>query len=342
MSNKIQVEEFLELSESIPVIDVRSPKEFAQGHIPGAFNISLFSNEERAIVGTNYKRINRETAIFSGLEIVGPKLVSFAKQAKKISKNNNLLVHCWRGGMRSSSMAWLFETIGLEIQLLEGGYKAYRKYFKSKLEDNKNIVILGGLTGSGKTDVLHELRNQGEQIIDLERIANHKGSVYGAIGQNQQPTNEQFENNLGHEWLKLDLTKPIWLEDESKAIGADRIPDELYLPMRKAIVIKIEIDKDVRINRLMKEYTSFDKEILKNATLKIAKRLGGLNTQEALDSIESGALRKAVDISLIYYDKAYSHGINSRDESTIKPIAFAEDNPEKTAKELIKFFETIR
>jgi tRNA 2-selenouridine synthase len=132
MSKKIEIDKFLELSKSTAIIDVRSPKEFAEGHIPGAFNIPLFNDDERAIVGTNYKKNGKETAVFSGLEIVGRKLVPIVKQAKEISRNNNLLVHCWRGGMRSSSMAWLFETIGLKTQVLEGGYKAYRKNFKSK------------------------------------------------------------------------------------------------------------------------------------------------------------------------------------------------------------------
>ncbi|MEA3316549.1 MAG: tRNA 2-selenouridine(34) synthase MnmH [Bacteroidota bacterium] len=341
MSKKIQVKEFLELSENIPVIDVRSPKEFEQGHIPGAYNIPLFSNEERAIVGTDYKQKDKETAIYSGLEIVGSKLVAIVKRAKEIAKDNNLLVHCWRGGMRSASMAWLFETIGLKTQLLEGGYKAYRRYFKEKLSENQNIVILGGLTGSGKTEVLLEMQIQGEQIIDLEGIANHKGSAYGAIGQLKQPTNEQFENNLGYEWLKLNLNKTIWLEDESKAIGADRIPDELYLKMKNATVINMQIDKDVRIKRLMKEYTDFEKDILIQATNRIAKRLGGLNTKEAIESIESGDLKKAVDISLIYYDKAYSHGLNNREKHTVKSIHFNEDKPKENAKEIIKFYKSL-
>ena len=337
MSQKISTGEFIQMSKDIPVIDVRSPKEFETGHIPGAFNIPIFSNEERAIVGTKYKREGREPAILTGLEIVGNKLRSFADTSRKLSKNNKLLVHCWRGGMRSSSMAWLFETVGIKTFLLEGGYKAFRKFGKSQLSASKNLIILGGLTGSGKTEVLLNMKEKGEQVVDLEGIAHHKGSAFGALGQEPQPSNEQFENNLIYEWLSLDVSKPIWLEDESHSIGSNWIPDELFSLMRTAPTIKMELDKTIRIKRLVNEYAGFDAQYLENCILRIGKKLGGQNVKQAIESIKKGRLDDVADITLRYYDKSYNFGLEQRKNNTVYPVKFEDDNPEKNAEILIEF-----
>ncbi len=337
MAQKINIEEFIQMSKDIPVIDVRSPKEFETGRIPGAFNIPIFTDEERAIVGTTYKQKNRDEAVLKGLEIVGQKLRSFAETSRKLAKDNKLLVHCWRGGMRSESMAWLFETIGIKTHLLTGGYKAFRKYGKSQLSASKNIIILGGLTGSGKTETLLKIREKGEQIVDLEGIAHHKGSVFGALGQEQQSTNEQFENNLIYEWLSLDISKPIWLEDESHSIGSNWIPDELFSLMRAAPTIKMELDKTIRVKRLVNEYAGFDAQGLENCILRIGKKLGGQNVKQALESLKNGDLSTVANITLRYYDKSYSFGLNSRVENSVYPIKLDADNPEKNAEILIEF-----
>ena len=209
------IKSFLELGKELPIVDVRTPAEFEQGHIPGAHNIPLFSNEERAVVGTLYKKQGKDIATIKGLEFVGPNMANFAKQAKKLAVDNKILVHCWRGGMRSASMAWLFNTVGLDAQTLEGGYKAYRQYIRASFEWPYKVVILGGLTGSGKTDILKEMHKMGAQFVDLEGTAHHRGSSFGQIGQGTQPTNEQFENNLAEVWIKQDAEEIIWLEDES-------------------------------------------------------------------------------------------------------------------------------
>jgi tRNA 2-selenouridine synthase len=337
MSEKIGVVEFYERAKSIPVIDVRSPGEFEKGHIPHAHNIPIFTNQERAIVGTTYKQKGKEPAVLKGLEIVGTKLRDFADTARKLAVNNTLLVHCWRGGMRSESMAWLFETVGIKTYILEGEYKAFRRFGKQKLAESKNIIILGGLTGSGKTEKLLRLKDCGEQVVDLEGLANHKGSAFGALGQEPQPTNEQFENNLMYEWLSLDITKPIWLEDESHSIGSNWIPDELYKTMRNTTVIKVEIDKNTRVERLLSEYANFDEKHLENCILRIGKRLGGQNVKSAIESLKNGDLRNVADITLAYYDKSYSFGLNQRDKDSVHSIQFDSDDPEKNAKRLIEF-----
>ena len=335
MIKRINIQEFLTQADSIPIIDVRSPDEYAKAHIPGAFNIPLFDNEERAKVGTTYKQKNKESAILLGLEFVGPKMKDFAVEAKKISKNNSLLIYCWRGGMRSGSMAWLFNTIGLNIQVLEGGYKAYRTHLKFNLSQKANIKILSGYTGSGKTDILKALQKLDEQIIDLEGLAHHKGSAFGYIGAKEQLPSQQFENNLFQEWSKLDKKRTIWIEDESKAIGKNYIPDELFVQMRTADVVKVLIDKELRIKRLVEEYTHVDKALLIYQLNRISKRLGSKETKEAIEAIEKDEMSKAVNIALSFYDKAYLHGLSKRDSSRIKEYQIDEDNPQLTANLLI-------
>lgn len=335
MANQIQAEQFLKRSEQTPIIDVRSPAEFELGHIPGAINLPIFDNEERAKVGTRYKQAGRDFAIQLGLEYVGPKLAEFSKQARKMAKNNQLLVHCWRGGMRSQNMAWLFELIGIKVEVLKDGYKGYRAYIREQLGAEIPIIILGGSTGSGKTDILKELELLGEQFIDLEGLAHHKGSAFGAIGEEEQPSNEQFENNLALGWMKLDVNRHVWLEDESITMGKCGIPFTLFKRMREARVIKIDIPKKVREERLVKEYANGDMEGLRNALERINKKLGGLRAQQAFKALEEGDFMTVADISLQYYDKAYGFGIAKRDQKKMIEVPISKDDPVKTAKILI-------
>ena len=191
---KVDIKRFLELSETTAIADVRSPSEFLAGHIPGAINIPLFDDKEREAVGIKYKKEGRIPAIIEGLKHSGPAMMSKLEQGLKASKNGSLLVHCWRGGMRSEAMAWLFSLGDLEIGLLEGGYKAYRHHVAESLGEKRKLIVLGGMTGSSKTHILRCLESIGQQVIDLELIANHKGSAFGALGQPPQPTTEHFAN----------------------------------------------------------------------------------------------------------------------------------------------------
>jgi len=337
MIPQLEINEFLKQAENIPVIDVRSPAEFAHAHIPGAYNIPLFDNDERAQVGTTYKHHGKERAVDLGLKLVGPKLYDFVKQAKKIANDKKLLVHCWRGGMRSASMAWLFQTSGLEVKTLQGGYKAYRRQVKSFFAQNFKLLVLSGMTGSGKTEILEVMEQMGEQIINLEKVAHHKGSAFGALGQEKQTSTEQFENNLHHIYKNLDINRPVWIEDESQAIGYVRVPEELFLQMRNAPVIKVNIPLKERVKFLQEGYGTFDKELLKTSILKVQKRLGGLKTKEAIEAIENGNLQQAIEISLFYYDKAYNYGISKRNKNTVFELDLSEVNAEKNAMK-IKWF----
>lgn len=336
MVRTAECEEFIRFAEEYPVIDVRSPGEFDQGHIPFAVNLPLFDDQERAAVGTIYKNSGREAALLRGLEFAGPKLAGFVKKMNQLAPGKEILIHCWRGGMRSEQMAWLFDQAGFKVCLLAGGYKAYRRYIREKLSANARCIILGGMTGSGKTEMLDNIALAGEQVLELEKIAFHKGSVFGGIGQPRQPTNEQFENNIFGHWQKFDLYKPIWIEDESRAIGTVTIPDPLFEKIRKSPMIRMELPREARIIRLVKEYGVFPVEVLKEAVLKISEKLGGTRTKQALEFLENNDFRSVADIVLAYYDKSYEHSVISRNIPPAATCAFEEDVPHANAAKVIE------
>jgi tRNA 2-selenouridine synthase len=310
MADLLKIESFISLSARHPVIDVRAPQEFLQGHMPGAVNIPLFDDQERSVVGTAYKQVNKEAAMYAGLEFAGKKLVILAKQGERIAgKNRTLLVHCWRGGMRSRSMVWLFETMGITCYLLEGGYKSYRNYVGEVLARPLNLLVIGGRTGSGKTAILHHMKKTGEQVIDLEGLAHHKGSAFGALGESDQPTTEQFENELFLEILPLSTERITWIEDESRNVGKCVIPKEFFFRMRESRIIFLDISRELRARHLVGDYAQYEPELLKACVVKIEKRLGGDRTQQALGSIEREDYYQTAMITLHYYDKAYMHSL---------------------------------
>ncbi|MBW4695596.1 MAG: tRNA 2-selenouridine(34) synthase MnmH [Lyngbya sp. HA4199-MV5] len=294
------------------ILDVRSPAEHKQGRIPGAVSFPLFSNDERAQVGTCYKQQGRDEAVELGLSIVGPKLATFVAQAKVLAPNRAVRVHCWRGGMRSGSMAWLLETAGFQVTLLDRGYKGFRYWVHAALMEPKPIVTLGGMTGTGKTTILHTLRKQGEQILDLEQWANHRGSSYGNLGLPPQPSTEQFENLIAIEWSQLTRDRPIWIEAESRMIGSCRVPDGLFQQMVSAPVLQVERSRQERIHLLLEDYGVVDRGALLEATVRLKKRLGSERTQQAVNFIQEGNLAAAVDTVLDYYDKAYHYDLKRR------------------------------
>lgn len=318
----IKASEITEFKSKLPLIDVRSPLEFSRGHIPGAVNIPLFSDQERAEVGTRYQQAGKDAALLVGLDYVGVNMSGFVKKLNAISrgKAKEVSLYCWRGGMRSASMAWLFSTAGYKVHLLEGGYKAYRAYIRAEAGNGSPVIVLGGMTGSGKTEVLHELRKKGEQIIDLEQLAHNKGSVFGYLGQLPQPTNEQFENDLYEEWSKLDKSRPVWLEDESRSIGAVGIPGPFFEQMKLHPMVLLNVPLEARVDRLVKEYAGFDKSLLADALMKIAQPLGGKGFAEAVSAILDGRFAPAITLTLGYYDKMYRKALHKFDNRTIFEI----------------------
>lgn len=336
MPQVIEIEEFLKLRASVPVVDVRSPSEFMHGNIPDAVNIPVFDDEERARVGTIYKQKGQEQAIRLGLDIVEPKLLPMAESALAAAPQNELLVHCWRGGMRSASMCDLFETAGIRTKVLKGGYKAYRQFVRDSFHAKLDIKIVGGETGSGKTEILQELKKLGEQIICLEGLANHRGSSFGAIGMKPQPTVEQFENAVFDALQQIDPSKRIWLEDESRAIGRVFVPEGLWHQMTEAPVYRVQIPFNVRVQRLIDDYGNAPKELLLAATERIKKRLGGLDYKNSIEAFENGDLATATAIALRYYDKAYDHPHKERAYVNVTMIPCADGDPKKNAELILK------
>ena len=327
---RININDFLELAKSHLVIDVRSPSEYAYAHIPNAQSMPLFTDEERKVVGTAYKQLSRENAIKFGLDYFGPnmrKMVERVEFLSKVSDNDPhtskiILVHCWRGGMRSGAVSWLLDLYGFQIFTLEGGYKTYRNWILQQFEIPFNFKIIGGFTGSGKTPLLYGLLKNKQAIIDLEGLANHKGSALGGIGQNPQPSQEMFENLLGMELSKYNETTPIFLEDESQRIGNMQIPMAMWHNMRKSLVYFIDIPFEERLDYLTKEYGNLPKQELVNAIMRIQKRLGGLETKNAINYILENNLKESFRILLKYYDKWYEKGLYNREkwEELIKKV----------------------
>ncbi len=297
------------------IIDVRSPAEYEHAHIPGALNLPLFDNDERAMIGTTYKKQSREAAIKAGLPLFGNKMLPMIETVESwmaaAQKENHLTkptlyVHCWRGGMRSAAVAWLLDLYGYKVIQLTGGYKAYRNWVLEQFTIAYPLKVLGGYTGSGKTEILHALQEKNYSVIDLEGLAHHKGSAFGAIGQLAQPSQEMFENILAKKLFEVNKNKkPIWIEDESQRIGTVLIPTPLFHLMRNSTCYFMTIPFEQRLLFILEGYGKFDQQSLIEATERIQKRLGGLETKNAVAHIMQGELKEAFSILLKYYDKWY-------------------------------------
>ena len=341
---KITIQQFLKLSTQYPVLDLRSQGEYTHAHIPNAINVPLFTNDERKIVGTAYKQQNREIAIKLGLDFFGVKMKEIVEDVECITsefyKRNvkqkdsvpplggggGILLHCWRGGMRSAAVAWLLDMYGFKVYTLTGGYKAYRNWVLQQVALPYNFTIIGGFTGSGKTEILHQLKKENKIIIDLEALANHKGSAFGNMG--TQPSQEMFENVLSKSLYDISCTKNdenltstnyqpqtpcIYIEDESQRIGNLQIPSNIWLQMRKSTILFLEIPFEERLDFITAEYGKLNKETLVNAIIRIQKRLGGLETKNAINHLLENNTKESFRILLTYYDKWYLKGLNNRE-----------------------------
>jgi tRNA 2-selenouridine synthase len=314
---QIEILEFISEAQNGYILDVRSEGEYEQGHIPGAFSFPLLKNEERVLVGTCYKQKGNFEAVLLGYELVGPQFSDIIRNAKSKFGEKPLFVHCWRGGLRSRIMTNLLATAGFQVYLLKGGYKNYRNFVLETFSKPYNFQVLSGYTGSGKTEILHFLKSNGKNTIDLEALANHRGSAFGGLGFSAQPTQEQFENNLAFELLKFKEYEEIWIEDESRLIGQIQIPNEIYESYRAAPLFFMDLPIEVRSSIILKDYGSFPKSDLIQATLKIKKKLGDLRTRMAIQSVEEGDLNVWVREVLYYYDRAYNTGLKSKNNKSI-------------------------
>jgi tRNA 2-selenouridine synthase len=329
-------EQFLLLALRLPVIDVRSPGEFIQGHIPGAHNIPLFDNDERARVGTTYVKIGKEPAIELGKSIAGEKTDYYLNAIHKVAPEKQMLLHCWRGGMRSAKIAAFFAEAGYQVFVLEGGYKAYRGYIRKQFSSGRPLFLIGGYTGSGKTGILSEIGKLGHQIIDLEALACHKGSNFGHLGQNAQPTTEQFENDLYFQWADLEPLKPLWLEHESMNIGSVTLPNTFHAAMVNGELFFIELPKDYRIQRLVEEYACFEKPVLKAVLEHLGQYMGSYQAREVMLALQNDNFKKVADITLAYYDKLYDNSLVRRPVRKIVKISLKSGSLKEHAEIILK------
>lgn len=340
MFEVIDISYYLEHMQDVPLIDVRSSGEFEKGHIPNALNIPLFTNEERAAVGTVYKRKSREAAIDLGYQFVIPKLEHFINQSREAVSSKGIVIHCWRGGMRSKAFAEHLCNNGFSnVYVINRGYKAFRQHVIATLSQNYTLHTIGGYTGSGKTEILHYMKALGHQVVDLEQLANHKGSAFGGIGCLPQPTSEQFENNLFKEWMVFDLSLPIWIEDESRNIGSVYLPQALYTKMREQPVYFLNIPIEERARFLVKGYGQCKKELLASAIQRITRKLGGQNSQLALKELDNDNFLNVARLALSYYDKSYLRGLQNRDPKLVHTIQLDTVDPELNTKLIHEYIE---
>ena len=331
----VSLSEFFNLRKTLPILDARSEGEFDQSHIPNAINIPILNNAERVVVGTLYKEKGAEAATLKGFELVGPRFHEIQKSALKQFPEKKILIYCWRGGMRSQILSWLLTMVGFEVNRLEGGYKTYRNYTFNRVRADIPLVVLAGRTGTGKTRLLKKLVDEGEQILDLEGLANHKGSSFGAIGQDPQPTVEQFENLLAEAIGQLKPKRPIWVENESRKIGRLILPDQFYAQMLQAPLIDIHRSTEERTQLIAEEYATLPKDDLIQAVLRLKKKLGGLRTSKAIEAIIEDKHEEWISNLLIYYDKAYDFDLDKHKSKTIISLNLEGTSESDIIKQLI-------
>ncbi len=325
----------LRIKKNAVLLDVRSTAEHFKAHIPGAVSFPLMDNEHRIIIGTIYKQEGREAAVLKGFELIGPLFHEKISRASELAPLKEVFLYCWRGGMRSNIMAWVLQMAGFKVHLLKGGYKSFRYWTLSQLELPFKTIVLGGKTGSGKTEMLYLLKEEGEQIIDLEDLANHRGSAYGHLGKPDQPSQEQFENLIGWELANLNLSERIWLENESRAIGKVNLPNVIFNQIRSSVQVEMNTADSVRQDRILKEYGVFSIDELKERTERIGKRLGGQHLKAAIEFLDRADMYGWLSIVLHYYDKTYSHGNDERIKGSIETVSITWNEPTVEVRKLI-------
>jgi tRNA 2-selenouridine synthase len=339
---QIGLEEFLELRKTAPIIDSRSEMEYGKSHIPGAINLSILNNEERKTIGTIYKQQGNQQAVIKGFELVGPRFHLIIKNALALVPGRKVLIYCWRGGMRSQILSWLLGMAGFEVFRLKGGYKSYRTYTYATVRETKNFLTLGGKTGVGKTRLLKLLNESGEHVIDLESLAGHKGSSFGGIGMNPQPSIEQFENLLAEEFFKFPKGATIWIENESRRIGKVILANELYASVLNAPLVEIHKSLDQRISHIKDEYGSLPKGDLIAAVGRLQKKLGGLRTSESIEAIQNNQPEVWINYLLQYYDKSYDFDLEKNKRDQIVKLDLSNENEEDSLEKLVNIKTKIK
>ncbi len=291
------------------IIDVRSPSEFSEATIPGSINIPVFTDEERAEIGTLYKQVSKEAANERGLEIFAAKLPSFIRQFKMIDTPKT--VFCWRGGMRSKTAATVLDLMGIQANRLSGGIRTYRQWVVKELEKEvftPKLIVLNGYTGSGKTVLLKRLADEGHPSINLEQLAGHRGSIFGQIG--LVPNNQKkFDSLLIHELLKVKEEAFVYIEGESKRIGKVLIPSFLFNKKENGIHVFINLPLEQRVTNILADYNPWEVgEKFVEAFNLIKRRIHVPIAKEIEENLDEGKFKAAVTLLLeYYYDPRYEH-----------------------------------
>ncbi|MGX4599245.1 tRNA 2-selenouridine(34) synthase MnmH [Faecalimicrobium sp. JNUCC 81] len=338
----IKVEDALVLKNAI-FIDVRTESEHKEDNILNAFNMPLFKDNEHNEVGTIYKMQGKHEAIEKGFEYVTYKLKDIYKQVTAFAgEYDNIVVYCARGGMRSGSIVNLLSSLGINVYQLEGGYKAYRNYVLNYLQnimDTKNFVVVHGLTGAGKTDLLKMLEEKNIDNIDLEGIAKNSGSTFGFITFDEKPPSQKHFETKIFENLFFSTTDYVFIESESKRVGHVLIPNEIYdAIVRDGYHLLLECSLENRVKRLCRDYIygkdSENIEVLKTCISKFRKRLGNNKVDEYINLLDEGKYEELVEKYLVeYYDPLYLHSVKKYTYN--KVINF--DNMEKALEEAMTF-----
>lgn len=312
MIRDIDIEEAINIPNA-QFIDLRSPAEFQQTPIPGAVNIPLLMDEERAEIGIIYRHAGQNSAKKRGLEMIGPRLAQMIEEIEKMSTQKEIILYCWRGGERSRSVAQVLDIMGVKGYRLNGGYRSYRNLVVQRLSEmpQGSVVVIHGLTGTGKTVIIKELDKMGFPAIDLEGLANHRGSVFGGLGLGEQPTQKHFESVLLEKMMAYSHFPYIIVESESKKIGRLFTPDRLFDLMKKGYHVLVYDNLENRIDRLFEEYVENLVEtnnIFMNSLQGLTKHIGKKRIQEISSLIENNKYREAISILLVeYYDPLYGY-----------------------------------
>jgi tRNA 2-selenouridine synthase len=321
------------------VVDVRTPLEFEEDHIPGAVNVPLLDNDERVEIGTLYKQQGPHKARMRGLEMTAARFPEMVATIAKMAGDRPILVYCWRGGLRSKTVTAILELSGFHAVQLQGGYKSFRSHvtaYFDHFQPNGPLVVLHGLTGSGKTAFLQRIPADGYTTIDLEGLAQHRGSAFGALGLSQTLSQKHFESILWNELRQSPRGRPIILEGESRRIGRISLPGNFYEVMGESIKIWCETAMNTRIDRLISEYGKEEyREEMATALLRIRKKLGSEKYSEIAGYLEAWNLRPFMQGLLEnYYDKVY-YKTREWKEDTILSL----ENHDEALRELEMFLQ---
>lgn len=307
------------------IVDVRSPKEYAEDHITGSYNIPLLDNEERTIIGTLYKQEGKEQAVDKGYEFVNPKLEEMTKEFRKIAQTGKeIIIYCFRGGMRSTTVVNYLKSVGIKAIKLEGGYKNYRKYVIEYLEDLSyfEFIILHGHTGVGKTEMLLELEKHGKFILDLEDYACNSGSVFGEIYyKGENPSQKFFETQIFNQLRKAreNNEKRLYMESESKKIGRCTLGVSFWEKMLSGEHIHVEASLESRVKRCVEDYTKKcwdNDDKLIRAITKLKDTIGKIKVEELIQAtVVKDYTQIASFLMEFYYDPLYQHSISKYEYS---------------------------